>query len=203
MTLQEYYGFPEGINASLAFYNFYDNNPKISCPANMSNAFSSQSRSSVKELDTSNVTDMESMFYSCSALLTIPWMDTSNVTNMSSMFSYCSNLVSLPAMYAGNLAQKFSSYDGFFGTSELPVLYHFGGLIDLKVSMDGNYSFNKCPNLTYESCINIIDGLYDFTKHGETPNSNQGRLKVGQSFLDKLTDEDIQKAIDKGWTLLA
>ena len=50
-----------------------------------------------KDVDTSNVTDMNYMFYSCSALtsLDVSGWDTSNVTNMSSMFNYCSSLNSL------------------------------------------------------------------------------------------------------------
>lgn len=203
MTLQEYYGFPDGINVELDFYNYYENIPDFTFPPNMESAFNGQyTRTFLNKIDTSNVTNMKSMFSNCLRLITIEDLNTTNVTNMENMFAYCSGLVSLPAMYAGNLTQKFSNY-GLFNSYEIPMLYQFGGLIDLKVSMDGNYGFNKCPNLTYESCINIIDGLYDFTKHGETPTSGQGRLKVGQSFLDKLTDEDIQKAIDKGWTLLA
>ena len=47
--------------------------------------------------DTSNVTDMNDMFYSCSSLtsLNLTGFDTSNVTNMAYMFSGCSSLVSL------------------------------------------------------------------------------------------------------------
>ena len=50
-----------------------------------------------KDVDTSNVTDMNYMFYSCMALtsLDVSGFDTSNVTNMSSMFNYCSSLTSL------------------------------------------------------------------------------------------------------------
>ena len=47
--------------------------------------------------DTSNVTDMNDMFYGCSSLtsLNLTGFDTSNVTNMAYMFSGCSNLTSL------------------------------------------------------------------------------------------------------------
>ena len=47
--------------------------------------------------DTSNVTDMNDMFYGCSSLtsLNLTGFDTSNVTNMAYMFSGCSSLVSL------------------------------------------------------------------------------------------------------------
>ena len=43
-------------------------------------------------IDTSNVTDMSSMFDGCLNLKTVPAFDTSNVTNMNSMFSGCTNI---------------------------------------------------------------------------------------------------------------
>ena len=51
----------------------------------------------VSGFDTSNVTDMSTMFISCSSLnsLDLSGWNTSNVTNMSSMFNYCSSLTSL------------------------------------------------------------------------------------------------------------
>ncbi len=45
--------------------------------------------------DTSNVTDMSSMFTGCSNLTTVPQLNTSNVTSMSSMFYGCSKLKSI------------------------------------------------------------------------------------------------------------
>lgn len=50
-----------------------------------------------KDVDTSNVTDMNNMFSNCGALtsLDISGWDTSNVTNMSNMFKGCNALTSL------------------------------------------------------------------------------------------------------------
>ena len=50
-----------------------------------------------KDVDTSNVIDMNNMFTSCSTLtsLDLSEWNTSNVTNMSCMFNYCSSLTSL------------------------------------------------------------------------------------------------------------
>ena len=54
-------------------------------------------RISFDNVDTSNVTDMNSMFYGCSSLISLDLsgFNTSNVTNMSCMFGNCSNLTSL------------------------------------------------------------------------------------------------------------
>lgn len=154
----------------------------------------------IPSLDTSKVTNMTNMFYGCSSLQTIPPINTSNVTNMSQMFNNCRSLVSLPALNAQSLNMQ-SSY-GVFGNSELPNLTDFGGFLNLKCSLTNDRNLKRLPNLTYESCINVLNGLYDFTGNGETPNSSQGQLKVAQSFIDKVGDE-ISIGVAKGWVISA
>ena len=154
----------------------------------------------IPPIDTSNVTNMSYMFFSCINLRTIPPIDTSNVTDMSQMFYNCQNLTSLPALNAQSL--NMNSYSGIFGYIELPKITDFGGLLNLKCSLTNDGNLKRLPNLTYESCINVLNGLYDFTGDGETPNSNQGKLKVAQSFLDKVGDE-ISIATSKGWVVTA
>ena len=167
--------------------------------SNMSNMFYYCGLTTIPQLDTSRVTDMSSMFYNCGSLTTIPQLDTSKVTNMNRMFYGCYNLVSVPPLDARSVVRQ--SY-GLFSNSTLDKLTDFGGLIGLKASMDGNYGFEKVPNLTYESCINILNGLYDFTGNGETPTSNEGKLKVHSNFLSTVGDE-ISIGTDKGWIITA
>ena len=149
-------------------------------------------------LNTSNVTSMYNMFYYCTGLQTIPLIDTSNVTNMDSMFYSCSNLTSLPALNAQSLSTD--QYTNIFGPSDLPKLTDFGGFLNLKYSLENDNNLKKLPNLTYQSCINILNGLYNFVAAGETPNGGQGRLKVHQNFLDAVGDE-ISIGTSKGWTI--
>ena len=153
---------------------------------------------SIPMIDTSNVTNMAYMFGRCSNLQTIPQLNTSKANNMSEMFSSCTSLVSLPALNVQNLYMQ--SFYGFFGYNELPKLTDFGGFLNLKCSLTNDNNLKKLPNLTYESCINILNGLYDFTGNGETPNGDQGQLKVHQNFLDKVGDE-ISIGTNKGWTI--
>ena len=51
----------------------------------------------ITNLDTSNITSMDSMFYQCSKLTTLDLssFDTSKVTNMGSMFNACNKLTTL------------------------------------------------------------------------------------------------------------
>ena len=68
-------------NSSYLFYNL----PNVTVINGLAN------------LDTSNVTNMSDMFYSCFnlAALDLSNFDTSKVTNMVRMFSYCSSLTEL------------------------------------------------------------------------------------------------------------
>ena len=84
----------------------------------------------------------------------------------------------------------------------MPKLTGFGGCLNLKCSLTNDGNLKRLPNLTYESCINILNGLYDFTGNGETPSSDQGKLKVAQSFIDKVGDE-ISIGVNKGWQITA
>ena len=154
----------------------------------------------IPPLNTSNVTNMQHMFYACYKLQAIPQFDTKNVTDMSSMFESCGSLVSLPAFNVQNL--NVPSYTGVFGNSELPNITDFGGFLNLKSSLANNKNLKKLPNLTYQSCINVLNGLYDFVGNGETPNSSQGQLKVHQNFLDAV-GEEISIGTAKGWVISA
>lgn len=154
----------------------------------------------IPKFDTSNVTDMSEMLTDCTSLTTIPQLDTSNVTSLRSIFNKCTSLTTVPPLNAGKL--NMGKYYGLFGYYEVPKLTDFGGLIGLKYSLNNDNTFVKCPNLTYQSCINILNGLYDFVGNGETPTSSQGQLKVHSNFLTTVGDE-ISIGTNKGWTITA
>lgn len=149
-------------------------------------------------LDTSNVIEMVNTFWFCPNLSNIPPIDTRSVVKMNCVFSNCTALTSLPAFNMQSLNEP--SYYGFVSFSELPNITDFGGLLNLKCSLTDDSNLKRLPNLTYESCINVLNGLYDFTGNGEVPNSEQGKLKVHQNFLDKVGDE-ISIGTNKGWTI--
>lgn len=46
--------------------------------------------------NTTGITNMQSMFYYCSSLTTVPLFDTSSVTDMTTMFRSCSSLTAIP-----------------------------------------------------------------------------------------------------------
>ena len=186
----------------------------------MSNMFKDCTKlTKLPDIDTSNVTNMSYMLYNTPSITDIPKFDTSKVTdfsyflylvpietfpeldtsgakNMNSMFYNCSKVTYIPALHGGNL----TSISTVFGYSAQNQITYFGGFKDLKTKWDDNYGLKLLPNLTYESCISILENLYDFTGNGETPTSTQGKLKVAQAFIDKLGD-DVNIAINKGWVI--
>jgi len=54
--------------------------------------------------------------------------------------------------------------------------------------------------LTRESILVIINGLYDFVGHGSATTRN---LKLHSTALGRLTEDDIEIATNKGWTVTA
>lgn len=155
-----------------------------------------RSLTTVPQFNLSSCTEMSKMFDTCYNLISIPQFNTSNVENFSGMLYYCQNLTSLPAL-------DFSSAinANFVGYSTLSNLTDMGGLLNLKCAITYE-GFEKLPNLTYQSCINVLNGLYDFTGNGETPTSSQGKLKVHANFLTTVGDE-ISIGVNKGWTITA
>ena len=139
---------------------------------------------SVPQLDTSNVSKMNSMFSGCVSLTTIPQLDTSNVTNMNQMFNGCSSLTSILQLDASNATDMNRM---FASCSSLTTL---GGLTNLKVNLD----LTPCPNLTHDSLMNVINEAADVTSSPKT-------LTLGSTNLNKLTDAEKAIATNKGWTL--
>ena len=178
-------------------------------------------------LDTSKVNNANGMFYFCGNLKTLPNnFNFGNCTNLSDMFNSAgltdysfletwvinpnasmdnmitnTNTTYVPAIpCVGNTSFYQSAI--FWAYGDYSKLTYFGGWIGRKYNVDRDYILKKMPNLTYESCISILNNLYDFTGNGETPDSSQGKLKVAQSFIDTVGDK-ISIGTSRGWTITA
>ena len=155
-------------------------------------------------IDTSNVTNMFNFFEACNSLQTFPELDTRKVTNMEYMcygFSGLKNLVKLPKIHCDSCTSLYKFF-AYTDNNKLNNLTDVGGWINLKCNFNGIGGLVCLPNLTYQSCINILNGLYDFTGNGETPTSSQGQIKVHSNFLTTVGDE-ISIGTNKGWTITA
>lgn len=175
----------------------------------------------IPEIDTSNATNVNNMFSGCNRLYTIPELDFSNVTSSTYLFQNCSSLQRLPNLNLikntslnytfygcstlisiGEIrCDSVSSISNVFGYSNISTLMHIGGFknLGMKSSVSGTSSsfLNYLPNLTHESAVNIINGLYDRASAGYSVLT----LKLNANTLAKLTAEEIAIATNKGWTI--
>lgn len=191
---------------------------------NMQNMFRNCKRlTSVPQLDFSAVASTAYMFYGCGSLEEVGNMSFPNIQstgNVTYMFASCSSLKrvgNLDFHYTPNINSLFngstnlesigtitaplitSTVNSFFSTAN--KLTDFGGIQNLKMNWNDSSGLVKCPNLTHQSLINVLNGLYDFTGAGQTPSSTQGKLKLGTANYNKLSAEDIAIGTNKGWAI--
>ena len=145
--------------------------------------------------DFSNVIDMSNLFNGCNSLTSIPSLDTSNVIDMSYMFAWVDYIPSLPTFNVPKVT-NISNYFRYGGANLIDV----GGWINLNCNWNDNYGLARCSKLTYQSCINILNGLYDFRGNGDANTTRT--LKVHSNFLTTVGDE-ISIGIAKGWIISA
>ena len=140
----------------------------------------------VRNFDTSKVITINNMFYRCSGLtsLDLSSLDTSNVTDISNIFTYNSALEDLYL----NLNVLSVSYYGniFYGCESLKNVV--GKFECTKFDLD----LSDCP-LTAQSAMVFINGLATVTE--------TRTLSLSATTYDSLTPEQIAIATSKGWTV--
>ena len=109
--------------------------------------FKGSTVSEIPQMNTSNVTDMESMFDECRSLTTIPQLDTSNVTNMHYMFNGCQQLTAIPLLDTSKVTNMRSM---FYRCSNLTAV----PLLDTSKVTDMQYMFSACSSLTTIPSLN-------------------------------------------------
>ncbi len=101
----------------------------------------------LENIDTSNVTNMEWMFWNCRSLteLDVSSFDTSNVTDMSDMFASCSGLteIDVSGFDTSNVTDMSEMFTNCSGLTEIDV----SGFDTSKVT-DMDFMFSSCPGLT-------------------------------------------------------
>lgn len=150
--------------------------------------------------DTSSVTKMYKMFSNCTKLTTLPALDTSKVTYMQEFIRSCDSLTTLPALRCDSLVTNTDLIGQSSSWGNYPNLVNFGGFINLGMqeALYMNTEFiSRFVNMTYDSAMNIINGLYDRASAGYSVLN----LKFHSNTLALLSDADIAIATNKGWTI--
>lgn len=156
-------------------------------------------------LNTSNVTDVEGMFFKCTNLKYIPPYDFSNVTNMRGTFQLCPNITSISPLDTHNVTDAFACFAECTKLKSVPLL-------DFSNVSNTGLIFNNCTSLTdvggfaglktdisiyhspltHDSALNIIDNLAVSSGH---------KVIFKKTTFDTLTPAEIAKATAKGWTI--
>ena len=159
---------------------------EVNSMTNMFYGCSSLQTLDVSNFDTSRVTNMANMFYTCSSLQTLDVsnFDTSKVTSMFDMFANCSNLQTLDV----------SNWDTSKVTNMSGIFYICSKLATLKW-------VNWLSSVSISSTAITRDVLYDLIDNLGTSDTTK-TLTLGSRLISYLTDEQIQSASNKNWTLV-
>ena len=138
----------------------------------------------LSKLDTSNVTDMYCMFYSCSKLasLDLSSFDTANVKKMDGMFNSCSGLESLDLSTSFDTANVTDMGAMFYGCSKLASLdlssFNTANVTDMA------YMFRGCSGLESLNLSGFDTSKVKNTSFmfGDCSGLKQVTLKEGWSF---------------------
>ena len=161
---------------------------------------------SIPQLDTSKVTNMQNMFYYCTSLTSIPQLDTSNVTDMSYMFYNCPSLTSIPQLDTSKVTNMQSMFCYCRSLTTIPQL-------DTSKVTNMQNMFYYCTSLTsiglygFTRSIDITntalehDAIVAFLNQAGTAYNSSQRITMGSTKLALLSDEEKAIATNKGWTL--
>ena len=144
--------------------------------------YNCQSLESVS-LDTANVVNMRDMFYNCQSLKSVS-LDTSNVVNMRDMFYNCQSLESV-YLDTKNVTVMSDLFKGCVNLTKLRFNPDAGYIKD--------FSISDCTKMTSEDLVAMFESL-------PTPKASR-TITLGSVLLGKLSEEQKQIAINKGYVL--
>ena len=180
-------------------------------------------------LNTSNVTNADSMFYKCTKLKNIPLYDFSNVTNMNHMFTECSNLTNIPQLDTHNVKNiefcfsdctklesvpllDFSNVENIHACFSDCTMLKSVPLLDFSKVTDTFLVFSHCNSLKnvggfigLKTDISFLDSplTHDSALNviNNLATSSGHMVEFKKTTFDTLTPAEIAKATDKGWTI--
>lgn len=130
--------------------------------------------------NTAGVTNMQSLFYVCDALISVPYFDTSSNTSFQSMYSYCSSLATLPSHIDTSGVTHPYAFNSTFSHTAIATSPEFT-LPSCVTQLAKTYEY--CSNLEYVPYLdthNVERFFYTFT--------NCPKLDVGVNGLQSSFD---------------
>lgn len=127
--------------------------------------------------------------FGSSKFIRIGVVDTRNMKSLAQTFQSCGNLITIDKLILKEDGSQTFQYT-FTGDWNLENI-----VIEGKIGQD--VMFNSCTKLTDESLMSIMDALYDYS--GTTTTKT---LTLGTTLLGRLSQEVIEAANNKGWSLV-
>ena len=162
----------------------------------------------LSDYDVSNVTNMQLTISNCKNLVSVDissW-DTSNVTIIDMMFSSCSNLVNIIgeidlSNHNESISMGSNGYGNpFYQCYSLETLYLKNIYKNCTMNNSDKWSINLRDTKVKNECLlYIINELPDLYAKGLT---STDQIKFTLPPTNTLTAEQVQPAIDKGWTVV-
>lgn len=156
--------------------------------------------------DVSNATNISNMFRSCSTLteLNISGLDTSKTTNMDTLFYFDTKLKTIIGeLDASNLTNGLGATSylcAFYSCSSLETVYIKNIYKDIKITNNSQYGVNLGRTKVKDEClIYIINELPDLINDKGLTATD--KIVFTLPPTNTLTAEQIQVAIDKGWSV--
>lgn len=177
------------------------NCPKSTTTNNM--FYNCTSLNKVSNMDCSSVTEFYAMFEECTSLQEVTLQNTGKGQNFSNMFKNCKNITTISLLDFSSANNMEGMFD--FVCSKLTNLggfKNYGKAFTQKSSSYYQYTLNLAmsTNITHDSLMNVINNLYDLNLTYGSGTSYTQRLYIATN-KSKLSDDEIQIALDKGWTI--
>ena len=159
-------------------------NPNTSNVTNMQSLFYGCRVKSIPAINTQNVTNMSFMFRDCNKLSSVPVLDTSNASNMSDMFFDCNSLASVSLLNTGNVTDMNNMFWGCTSLAIVPML-------DASKTRSIYSMFRNCSSLTTLGGLKNLGMGYST---GWIANSDSLTLNLSDSPL--LTHDSLMNVIN-------
>ena len=111
---------------------------------------------SVPLFNTQNVTVMDSMFRNCTSLQSVPLFNTQNVTNMVNMFYNCFSLQSVPLLNTQNVTTMSNMFQNCYSLQSVP-LFNTQNVTVMSSMFQNCYSLNFIPNFNTALVTNFTN----------------------------------------------
>ena len=131
---------------------------------------------------------------------TLPNINTSNVTNMNSMCNNDGKLEIIPLLDCSKVIALFYCFSGNSMLKTLGGFQNLGQAYSNTVSANNStYTLNLSASskLTHDSLMNVGNNLYDIASKG----CNIQQVIIGSTNIGKLTPEELLVFTNKGWSV--